>query len=89
MLTHSYRRPHTLVSPYTCQLPAGDDLAAERAQAPDITAINQRMQDIIFVLSDFKKNREAGKSRVDYMNQLRDDFANYYGCAFCGGGRFS
>eukprot|EP00455_Lapot_gusevi_P025020 TRINITY_DN261_c0_g1_i1.p1 TRINITY_DN261_c0_g1~~TRINITY_DN261_c0_g1_i1.p1 ORF type:complete len:622 (-),score=265.39 TRINITY_DN261_c0_g1_i1:25-1839(-) len=60
-------------------LPSGQEIEKDRLVAPDIALIKQRIEDVLGVLSDFKANREANRSRSDYMQQLRDDLANYYG----------
>ena len=37
-----------------------------------------KIQNIINILSDFKNKREEGKSRNDYLNQLKTLVKNYY-----------
>lgn len=53
----------------------GDDAVA----STDISKIQQRIQDIVRVLENFKTLREEGRSRGDYVNQLLKDMALYYG----------
>lgn len=61
------------------RLPSGQEIEKEKQVPLDLQLVQQRIQDIIFVLGAFKDNREPGKSRPDYLEQLRDDMANYYG----------
>ncbi|GBM79141.1 putative 28S rRNA (cytosine(4447)-C(5))-methyltransferase [Araneus ventricosus] len=49
------------------------------AAAPDLVILNQRIKDVIFVLSDFSNRREPDRSRVEYINHLRTDLCAYYG----------
>ncbi|KAK7485796.1 hypothetical protein BaRGS_00022977 [Batillaria attramentaria] len=61
-----------LAATETIVLPSGQELA------PDLTIIRQRIRDVQFVLADFKARRQEGKSRSDYLNQLRQDLCTYY-----------
>ena len=63
-------------------LPTEEQLAAESAggvSAIDTSALRARIQDILYVLSDFKNKKAADKSRSEYLMQLRDDLATVYG----------
>jgi ribosomal RNA methyltransferase Nop2 len=60
-------------------LPTDEDIEKERLMPPDMTKLHKRIQDVLNVLSDFRKNKEEGRSRVDYMTQLSSDMAHYYG----------
>lgn len=63
-------------------LPTEEQLAAESAggvSAIDTSALRARIQDIMYVLSDFKNKKAADKSRSEYLTQLRDDLATVYG----------
>lgn len=40
--------------------------------------VQQRIKDIMLVLSDFKKYREEGRSRQEYMELLKKDLCFYY-----------
>ncbi|TMW65029.1 hypothetical protein Poli38472_009196 [Pythium oligandrum] len=51
----------------------------EGEDATDPAEIYQRMKDVIEVLSHFKERREPGRSRVEYMDTLAQDLANYFG----------
>ncbi|KAI9476029.1 MAG: NOL1/NOP2/sun family-domain-containing protein [Benjaminiella poitrasii] len=57
------------------ELPEGDD----DELVADITAVSQRMKDIVHVLNDFKKLRHPKSSRQDYVDRLIKDIASYYG----------
>jgi len=59
-------------------LPSGQEIEKEKASAPDLEILNQRIKDVVFVLNDFKNRREEGKDRQDYMAQLRHDLCTYY-----------
>jgi len=50
----------------------------ERVVAP--SEIRARIEDIIEVLSDFKSRREPGKSRSEYMDRLKYDMSEVFGC---------
>lgn len=51
----------------------------ENDETPDtIQIVQQRIKDISFVLSDFKRYRLPDKSRQDYLNLLRKDLCLYY-----------
>ena len=52
-------------------LPSGQEIEKEKASAPDLEILNQRIKDVVAVLNDFKNRREEGKDRQDYMAQLR------------------
>jgi len=45
----------------------------------DLASVNQRIQDIIRVLNNFKELREENRSRQDYVDQLKKDICTYYG----------
>lgn len=60
-------------------LPSGQEIEREKIQPPELQLIYGRVQDIVFVLSDFKNQKEAGRSRTEYLTQLRDDMSNYFG----------
>ncbi|ESO99467.1 hypothetical protein LOTGIDRAFT_113269, partial [Lottia gigantea] len=47
-------------------------------QAPDLTLLNQRISDVMEVLGDFRKRREEGRSRPEYVRQLKKDLCTYY-----------
>jgi len=62
-------------------LPSEEELDAQKSsqQAVDPSAVRARIQDILYVLSDFKNKKQEGKSRSDYLRQLKEDLASSYG----------
>ncbi|XP_051011339.1 probable 28S rRNA (cytosine(4447)-C(5))-methyltransferase [Acomys russatus] len=56
--------------------PAGE--VEQDAQAPDLQRVHKRIQDLVGVLRDFGTQREEGRSRSEYLSQLRKDLAAYY-----------
>lgn len=56
-------------------LPEGDD----DELVADVTAVSQRLKDIVHVLNDFRKLRDPTKDRQDYVDRLVKDIASYYG----------
>eukprot|EP01083_Nonionella_stella_P131200 398387_1 len=63
-------------------LPSGQQIEKEKQLPPDLTIIDQRIQDIIHVLSNFRTRRGSGtdaRPRSDYVSQLARNFALYYG----------
>jgi ribosomal RNA methyltransferase Nop2 len=60
-------------------LPSGQELEREKMQPPDMAVLNQRIQDVLFVLQDFRTKKESDKSRTDYMALLASDLASYFG----------
>ena len=59
-------------------LPSGQEIEKELLEPPDLTLIHQRICENISALNDFKKYREPGKSRKEYLALLRNDLMNYY-----------
>eukprot|EP00743_Colponemidia_sp_Colp-15_P004103 GILK01004427.1.p1 GENE.GILK01004427.1~~GILK01004427.1.p1 ORF type:complete len:813 (+),score=205.82 GILK01004427.1:147-2441(+) len=64
---------------HTMVLPSGQEVEQESMVAPDLQMIKQRIQDVVFVLSNFNKARQEGTSRSEYTDQLQQDIASYYG----------
>src|SRR5690606_26750683 len=60
-------------------LPSGQQISKDSFAPLDLKLYGQRIQDIINVLNNFKKMKEEGKSRQDYIDQLASDLAAYYG----------
>ena len=58
---------------------AGRKKSKETKDIPDLTLVQQRIQDIIRVLADFKNRRAPDRSRNDYLERLTSDLATYYG----------
>jgi len=48
-------------------------------EAPNISLIKERMENILDVLADFKNLRQPDRSRADYIAQLQQDFCTFYG----------
>ena len=63
----------------TFVLPSGQQVEREKLAPPDVATVKQRITDVLFVLSDFSNNRKDNRPRSDYLDQLRDDMANYFG----------
>ena len=60
-------------------LPSGQQIETERLAVPDLAMIKRRVKDIVRVLDDFKRFREPGRSRKEYLDQLKQDICAYYG----------
>lgn len=50
----------------------------ELVNITNLKDIQQRIRDVIMVLSDFKRLREENRSRSEYTNLLRRDLCTYY-----------
>jgi hypothetical protein len=62
------------------ELPSEEALEAEQ-QAPDLPSVRRRIQDVARVLANFKRLRQPGRTRGEYMERLTADLGRYYGCA--------
>lgn len=51
----------------------------EAMEAPNIEVIKERIENVLDVLRDFKNLRKEGRSRSDYLEQLRADMCTFYG----------
>ena len=60
-------------------LPSGQEVEAEKLTSPDLAMVQRRMKDVVAVLENFSTRRAEGKSRADYLNQLKRDLHLYYG----------
>jgi len=59
-------------------LPSGQEIEKESIEPPDLAQVNQRIKDNLHALSDFKKNRQEGRSRHEYLKVLIKDLMTYY-----------
>lgn len=59
-------------------LPSGQEVEQETNQPPDITLVQNRIKEVMGVLADFKVRRTEGRSRQEYIGQLRKDLCTYY-----------
>lgn len=60
-------------------LPSGQEIEKDAMVAPDLALVQQRIQDVIRVLGNFKELREEGRPRTEYVDRLLKDLALYYG----------
>ena len=60
-------------------LPSGQQIESESLAIPDLAMVQRRVKDVVRVLDDFKRLREPGRSRQDYVQQLKRDICTYYG----------
>lgn len=58
------------------ELPTLEELNSE---TQDLQNIHQRIREVIHVLCNFKKQRQADKSRKEYLAVLKKDLMTYYG----------
>ncbi|CAO2606613.1 Probable 28S rRNA (cytosine-C(5))-methyltransferase [Lemmus lemmus] len=59
-------------------LPPAGEVEQDILGAPDLQGVHKRIQDIVEVLRNFGAQREEGRSRSEYLNQLQKDLATYY-----------
>lgn len=59
-------------------LPSGQEIEKENAENADLTLVHQRIKDNIHALSNFKKYRQEGRSRSEYLTLLINDLMTYY-----------
>ncbi|XP_017888895.1 probable 28S rRNA (cytosine-C(5))-methyltransferase [Ceratina calcarata] len=50
----------------------------ELADMTNLKDVQQRIKDVVMILSDFKRLRDEKRSRSEYMNLLRQDLCTYY-----------
>ncbi|KAF9453230.1 NOL1/NOP2/sun family putative RNA met [Macrolepiota fuliginosa MF-IS2] len=62
------------------RLPTTAEREEEKTQGgPDVHTVQQRMRYCVRVLGNFKKRAEQERSRTEYIEQLVQDIASYYG----------
>lgn len=66
-----------IAQPDVFTLPDPDD-DTEAEKVVTLQDIQQRIKDIVLVLSDFKKYRQPNRTRSEYVQQLRSDLCTYY-----------
>ncbi|CAG8450526.1 16191_t:CDS:10 [Acaulospora colombiana] len=60
-------------------LPVNQDTEEGQTVTPDLQVVNQRIQDIVGVLNNFKKLGDEKRGRSAYVEQLIKDMTVYYG----------
>ena len=58
------------------ELPSLESLSTE---AQDLQVVQQRLHEVLNVLTNFKKLRQPGRKRKEYLEFLRHDLMSYYG----------
>ncbi|PVU93059.1 hypothetical protein BB559_003466 [Furculomyces boomerangus] len=61
------------------ELPSEDQLVMEEQGMKDMKTVQMRIQEINNVLNNFARLKQPGKTRLDYINQLKSDLQFVYG----------
>ncbi|CAG8626335.1 1930_t:CDS:2 [Ambispora leptoticha] len=60
-------------------LPSSQEIEEEQMIAPDLQIVQQRIADVLRVLNNFKELGDQNRGRAEYVDQLIQDIATYYG----------
>lgn len=60
-------------------LPSGQEVEADARAPPDLEVVRRRLKETVAVLDNLNNLRQPGRSRAEYMDQLKRDLAVYYG----------
>ncbi|XP_045584804.2 28S rRNA (cytosine(4447)-C(5))-methyltransferase [Procambarus clarkii] len=60
------------------QIPSLEEVQKDLEESADLANINSRIKDTAFILADFNKRREKGRSRSEYLQIFVNDLSTYY-----------
>ena len=61
------------------ELPTAEQMEEEENNPPDLPHMSHRIKEVVNVLCNFKKMRQDGRSRSEYLAVLKKDVMLYYG----------